>query len=76
MWYFFDLDGDGEFTEDMAGSECASPEQMRQKAVALLAEVVAHAASGRDNPQLSVRVRDAQNKQVFAARLSIEASPQ
>ena len=76
MWYFFDLDGDGEFTEDTAGSECASLEHMRQKAVALLAEVVAHAAQATGNPLLCVRVRDSQNKQVFAATLSIEGALQ
>jgi hypothetical protein len=72
MRYFFDLIDDRDITEDSDGVECETFDQMRHKAMTLLAEVAAHTSHKSNVHRLSVQVHDGLNKPCYRATLTIE----
>ena len=75
MRYFFDLEDDNGLTKDTDGLECGTFEQMRHRAMAILAEVAANNAYNSDTYRLSVRVRDRAETPLYSATLKIEGAP-
>ncbi|MEO9338672.1 hypothetical protein ABFT80_14630 [Mesorhizobium sp. SB112] len=72
MRYYFDIHDGEEYTDDATGMECASLDDMRREAIAVLPSIAVEKLPDGNDRLFWVKVRDANGRFIFQASLQLK----